>query len=118
MAWPGVLRCPLSGLRGLKGCQLVFYAPSACHPFPLKQSGRSHEQVDNILVVEMNSGMMLEDVLKEAKGSANVEFYGRMGGIMPFPDEILSEIKRILAGTTHTDTHPREQWLKRMEGIA
>jgi hypothetical protein len=41
-----------------------------------------------------------------------------MGGIMPFPDEILSEIKRILAGTTHTDTHPREQWLKRMEGIA
>lgn len=33
----------------------------------------------------MNSGMMLEDVLKEAKGKTNVEFYGRMGGMMPFP---------------------------------
>jgi 2-oxoglutarate ferredoxin oxidoreductase subunit alpha len=76
------------------------------------------EQVDNILVVEMNSGMMLEDVLKGAKGKANVEFYGRMGGVIPFPDEILSEIKRIMAEKTHSDAHPRDQWLSRMEGIA
>ena len=46
-----------------------------------------------------------------------MEFFGRMGGIIPFPDEILSEIRRIFAEKSHSDAHPRDQWLKRMEGI-
>ena len=113
-------RIALSAVRAARaeGLPVGLLRPISLSPFPTQAVRQVAQQVDNILVVEMNSGMMLEDVLKEAKGSANVEFYGRMGGIMPFPDEILSEIKRILAGTTHTDTHPREQWLKRMEGIA
>ena len=74
-------------------------------------------RVDSILVVEMNSGMMLEDVLKEAKGRTHVEFYGRMGGIMPFPNEILGEIERMLGAKAQTDDHPRDIWLARMESI-
>ena len=45
----------------------------------------------------MNSGQMLEDVNLAVEGKAPVEFYGRLGGVVPFPDEILAEIRRISA---------------------
>jgi len=61
--------------------------------------------------------MMLEDVIQAIKGEANIEFYGRMGGVMPFPDEILAEIKRVRKEKTKSDIHPRDQWLERMESI-
>ena len=51
-----------------------------------------------MLVVEMNTGQMLEDVRRITKGAVPVEFYGRMGGVMPFPDEILAEIQRMAKG--------------------
>ena len=113
-------RIALSAVRAarVEGLPVGLLRPISLSPFPYQAVRQAAEQADNILVVEMNSGMMLEDVLKEAKGRTNVEFYGRMGGVMPFPDEILSEIKRIMAEKTHPDAHPRDQWLKRMEGIA
>ncbi len=113
-------RIALSAVRAARaeGLPVGLLRPISLSPFPHQAIRQAAEQVDNILVVEMNSGMMLEDVLKEAKGRTNVEFFGRMGGVIPFPDEILSEIKRILAEKTHSDAHPRDQWLKRMEGIA
>jgi len=112
-------RIALSAVRAARseGLPVGLLRPISLSPFPYKAIRKIAQQVDNILVVEMNSGMMLEDVLKEAKTLANVEFYGRMGGMMPFPDEILSEIKRILRSTKHSDAHPRDQWLKRMESM-
>ena len=113
-------RIALSAVRAARaeGLPVGLLRPVSLSPFPYQAVQQAAEQVDNILVVEMNSGMMLEDVLKGAKGQSNVEFYGRMGGMIPFPDEILSEIKRILGEKTHSNEHPRDQWLKRMEGIA
>jgi 2-oxoglutarate ferredoxin oxidoreductase subunit alpha len=112
-------RIALSAVRAARaeGLPVGLLRPISLSPFPYQAVRGAVEQVDNVLVVEMNSGMMLEDVLKEANGRTNVEFYGRMGGVIPFPDEILSEIKRILAEKAHPDMHPRNQWLKRMEGI-
>ena len=42
----------------------------------------------------MNTGQMLDDVLRTTAGRLPVEFYGRLGGVVPFPDEILDEIRR------------------------
>ncbi len=47
------------------------------------------------LVVEMNAGQMVEDVRLGIEGAAPVHFYGRMGGIIPTPEEVLREILRI-----------------------
>jgi hypothetical protein len=70
-----------------------------------------------LLSVVMGAGMMLEDVMSAAQGKTNVEFYGRMGGLMPFPGEILDEIIRI-SKTSNTDKrHPRDIWLDRMESV-
>ncbi len=57
---------------------------------------------------------MLEDVRLAVKGRVPVEFYGRLGGVVPFPDEILGEIKRIASSKLSVDENPRNAWLDRM----
>ena len=68
-----------------------------------------------MLVVEMNSGQMLEDIVKAVGTKIPIEFYGRMGGIVPFPDEVYREIKRILVSPPTLDHNPRASWLERLE---
>jgi pyruvate/2-oxoacid:ferredoxin oxidoreductase alpha subunit len=46
-----------------------------------------------MLVVEMNAGQMLEDVRLAVQGRCPVEFYGRMGGVIPLPDEVLEALR-------------------------
>lgn len=112
-------RVALSAVRTARseGIKVGLMRPVSLSPFPNEAVRDVAEQVDSILVVEMNSGMMLDDVLQAVKGEANVEFYGRMGGVMPFPDEILGEIKRIYQEAPKPDIHPRDLWLERMESI-
>ena len=45
------------------------------------------------MVVEMNAGQMLEDVKLAVGGQVPVDFFGRMGGVVPMPDEILEAIE-------------------------
>ena len=73
--------------------------------------------MDGFFVVEMNSGMMLDDVILSSQSRIPVEFYGRMGGVMPFPDEILNEIRRLHKQGWETDGHPRDRWLAKLEQI-
>jgi 2-oxoglutarate ferredoxin oxidoreductase subunit alpha len=65
----------------------------------------------------MNSGQMLEDVRLAVKGRVPVEFYGRMGGVVPFTEEILHEIHRITSEPLSVENNPREQWYERMVGM-
>ena len=65
----------------------------------------------------MNSGQMLEDVRLAVQGRVPVEFYGRMGGVVPFPDEILGEIKRVASSKLSVDLNPREAWYERIMAI-
>ena len=51
-------------------------------------------KVDKILVVEMNNGQMLEDVKLAVCGTTPIEFYNRMGGVVPSTDEIVGQVKK------------------------
>ena len=112
-------RVALSAVRSARsqGVPVGLVRPISLSPFPKQLIHEIAEQVDSILVVEMNSGMMLEDVLGAVQGKTHVEFYGRMGGVIPFPDEILSEISRISTGTHKVAGHPWDLWLDRMDSI-
>jgi 2-oxoglutarate/2-oxoacid ferredoxin oxidoreductase subunit alpha len=57
---------------------------------------------------------MLDDVLLATHGSVPVEFYGRTGGVIPFPDEVVSALQRMIAGPIPTSGHPRDRWMKYM----
>jgi 2-oxoglutarate ferredoxin oxidoreductase subunit alpha len=109
-------RVALSAVREARaqGIKVGLLRPITVSPFPNEVIEQLAGRVDSFLVTEMNSGQMLEDVRLAVKNRVPVEFYGRMGGVVPFPDEILSEIKRVTSGKLSTDTDPRNAWLERM----
>lgn len=98
-----------------EGIKVGLLRPITLAPYPEKRLDEISEQVERILVIEMNSGMMLDDVRRVVQGRVPIEFYGRMGGITPLPDEILDEIRRVAANKTEVKGDPREAWMARLE---
>ena len=88
--------------------------PITVSPFPFEVVEQLIGRVNGFLVTEMNSGQMLEDVRLAVKGRAPVEFYGRMGGVVPFTEEILREIERVASSRLSVETDPRAAWLERI----
>jgi 2-oxoglutarate ferredoxin oxidoreductase subunit alpha len=80
------------------GLRVGLLRPITLWPFPSSRIAELAEQVKGILVVEMNAGQMVEDVRLAVQSRTPVRFYGRMGGIVPFPDEILAQLQELSAG--------------------
>ncbi|HEY71575.1 MAG TPA: 3-methyl-2-oxobutanoate dehydrogenase subunit VorB [Anaerolineae bacterium] len=80
-----------------EGIKVGLLRPISLFPFPYERVKQVADQVKAILVVEMNGGQMVEDVRLGAEGRAPVTFYGRMGGVVPMPDEVLEEIQKLHA---------------------
>jgi 2-oxoglutarate ferredoxin oxidoreductase subunit alpha len=98
-----------------EGIKVGLLRPITLAPFPQKRLQELIEKVKRVLVVEMNSGMMLDDVMKIVQGKVPVEFYGRMGGMTPLPDEILDEIRRVAVNAAPASEDPRDEWIPRLE---
>jgi 2-oxoglutarate ferredoxin oxidoreductase subunit alpha len=109
-------RVALSAVRAARaeGIKVGLLRPITVNPFPEKVVQELAAQVDGFLVVEMNAGQMLDDVRAAVKGQKPVEFFGRMGGIVPMPDEVLAEIHRLVENPLTVEGHPRDRWLARM----
>jgi 2-oxoglutarate ferredoxin oxidoreductase subunit alpha len=109
-------RVALSAVRAARqqGIKVGLLRPISVCPFPSGIIEQLAGRARAFLVTEMNSGQMLDDVRLAVKGRAPIEFYGRMGGMVPFPDEILNEIHRIAAGPLSVDSNPRDAWYERM----
>ncbi len=78
-----------------KGYKIGLIRPITLFPFPSKIFKEISTKVKGILDVEMNAGQMVEDVRLSVEGKTKVEFYGRMGGIIPTPEEILDYFEKI-----------------------
>jgi 2-oxoglutarate ferredoxin oxidoreductase subunit alpha len=78
-----------------KGIKVGLLRPVTLWPFPSARLAELAQQVRGMLVVEMNAGQMLEDVRLAVEGRCPVKFYGRLGGIVPLPDEILPELDKL-----------------------
>jgi 2-oxoglutarate ferredoxin oxidoreductase subunit alpha len=77
-----------------KGYKLGLIRPITLFPFPKKVYADLATKIKGILDVEMNSGQMVEDVKLSVEGKVRVEFYGRMGGIIPTPEEVLEHFEK------------------------
>ncbi|MBM4169867.1 MAG: 3-methyl-2-oxobutanoate dehydrogenase subunit VorB [Ignavibacteria bacterium] len=82
-----------------KGIRAGVLRPITLYPFPSKAVAGAAEQASNVLVVELNSGQMIEDVKLAVNGRRPVHFKGRMGGIIISPEEVLAEIEHIVEHT-------------------
>jgi 2-oxoglutarate ferredoxin oxidoreductase subunit alpha len=78
-----------------KGLRVGVFRPISLFPFPEQRLIELAERVRGILVVEMNAGQMLQDVQRLVGQRAPIEFYGRMGGTVPLPDEVLDALNRL-----------------------
>ncbi len=77
-----------------KGLRIGLLRPITLWPFPSKVLRQLAEQVEGFLVFEMSMGQMLEDVKLAVEGAAPVEFYGRPGGVVITPLELLRAVTR------------------------
>jgi 2-oxoglutarate ferredoxin oxidoreductase subunit alpha len=101
-----------------EGIKVGLFRPITLAPFPKKEIEALAKKVKRILVVEMNTGMMLEDVNQAVQGRVPIEFYGRLGGMTPLPDEIYDEIIRISQNMdAPAPENPRQDWVERLEKI-
>ena len=79
-----------------EGIPVGMIRPITLFPFPENQVREVVEGVEKVLVAEMNTGQMVEDVQKSTPHHDRIRFFGKPC-VMPTPDEILAQI-RLLAG--------------------
>ncbi len=79
-----------------QGMKVGLFRPITLWPFPEKEIKALSERVKGMLVVEINAGQMIFDVKYAAAGSnISIEHYGRLGGIVPDPNEIIDALKNL-----------------------
>ncbi len=83
-----------------KGLKVGVFRPITLFPYPYQVLNQLADKLKAFLTVEMNAGQMVEDVRLAVNGKIPVEFTGRMGGIIPTPEEILHKIEEIYVGET------------------
>lgn len=79
-----------------EGIKVGLLRPITLWPFPSPQIARLSQQVKGILSFEINAGQMIEDVVLATQGQTQVAHYGRMGGVVPDPDEVVAALKEKL----------------------
>lgn len=85
-------------LARAEGIRVGLLRPITLFPFPKKIINELADQVKGILAVEMSAGQMVEDVRLAVNGKIPVEHWGRMGGIVPTPEEAVENLKSIIIG--------------------
>ncbi len=84
-----------------EGIKAGLLRPITLFPYPSKVVAGLARRVQGFLTVEMNSGQMVEDVRLAVNGKVPVSFYGRMGGVIPSPEEVVVALQRTIATTVN-----------------
>lgn len=76
-----------------EGIKVGLLRPISLWPFPTQAIAAYANRVKGMLSVELNAGQMVEDVRLAVEGAVNVAHFGRLGGIVFTPDEVLAALK-------------------------
>ncbi len=76
-----------------EGIKVGLLRPITLFPFPEKRLFELKDQVKGILTVELNLGQMVEDVKLAVQCRVPVEHFGRYGGVIPTPEEVVEALK-------------------------
>jgi 2-oxoglutarate ferredoxin oxidoreductase subunit alpha len=85
-------------LARAKGIKVGLFRPITLYPFPRKEIREMGQKMKGMLVVEMNAGQMIEDVILSVGCQIPIEHYGRFGGIIPTPDEVVRALEQKVIG--------------------
>jgi len=81
-----------------QGIKAGLLRPITLFPFPTKKINELADKVKMMLSVEMSAGQMVEDVLLSVNGKVPIYHFGRMGGIVTAPDEVVENLKSKITG--------------------
>ncbi|MFA5010959.1 MAG: 3-methyl-2-oxobutanoate dehydrogenase subunit VorB [Ignavibacteria bacterium] len=79
-----------------KGLKLGLLRPITLWPFPALPIAKLADQVKGMMTLELNAGQMVDDVRLAVNGKVKVSHYGRMGGIIPSPEEVLEKFEEFI----------------------
>lgn len=92
-----IVRSAVNSAR-VKGIKVGMIRPLTIWPYPTKIIQKAAETTKGFLCVEMSMGQMVDDVRLAVNGKAPVEFFGRTGGVIPTPVEVLAQIEKMAGG--------------------
>ena len=78
-----------------QGLRVGLLRPITLWPFPSARIAGLGRQVKGILSLEINAGQMIEDIRLAVECKVPVRWYGRLGGIIPEPEEVVAELKKM-----------------------
>ena len=78
-----------------EGIKAGLARPITLYPYPDKELKEACKTAKKVLVTEMSMGQMVDDVKLALECRLPVEFFGRTGGVVPKPSEILARIKEM-----------------------
>ncbi|MBD3225789.1 MAG: 3-methyl-2-oxobutanoate dehydrogenase subunit VorB [Caldithrix sp.] len=90
-----VLKTTVERLRS-QGLKFGLLRPITLFPFPEKRIIELAKMAKKFLAVEMSNGQMVEDIRLAVNGSRPVEFYGRMGGVVPTAAELVERCQNLV----------------------
>ncbi len=79
-----------------EGKKIGLLRPITLFPFPSKRISELADKVKGFLSVEMSSGQMVEDVMLAANGKTKIKHYGRVGGMIHSPEQVLRGLNELL----------------------
>lgn len=82
-----------------KGIRVGLLRPITLYPYPYQRLNELAGQLKLALSVELNSGQMVEDVRLGINGKIPVEFFGRLGGMMPTPESVAHHLETLINKT-------------------
>lgn len=100
VAYGTTARIAKNAVKALRaeGIKAGLIRPITLWPFPMEVIGKAADKAKAFLSVEMSTGQMVEDVKLAVNGKKDVFFFGRTGGMVPTPAEIVAKIKEIDGG--------------------
>ena len=78
------------------GIPAGLFRPISMFPFPYDRLDQISQTARQFLVVELSAGQMIEDVRLATHCRLPISFFGKMGGVVPLPEDILGELDRLL----------------------
>jgi 2-oxoglutarate/2-oxoacid ferredoxin oxidoreductase subunit alpha len=83
-----------------KGLRVGMVRPITLFPFPVEIIATLATTVRGMMTLELNAGQMVDDVRLAVNGAVPISFYGRMGGMIPSPTEVMEVVERLVGSQT------------------
>ncbi len=96
VAFGSMARISLKAIEDARaeGIKIGLLRPITLWPFPYEAIAEMSRKVKGMLVVELNAGQMIEDVRLASEGRVPIYHFGRMGGIVPDPGQVLASFNK------------------------